>query len=149
MADKSKIGRIYHLKAWEVERGKIRELVESIGDMNPIYVDREAAVRSGYRDTPVPPTFATLPMMSAELLLTIIKDLDIDYARLLHGEEDYEYLNDMYPGDLLSGTITVSEIDEKTGRSGNMNLIRLEFLYKNQEDQAVLAGRSLFIERKG
>jgi len=148
MADKSKVGKIYHLVAWEVERGKIRELLESIGDENPIYVHRDAAVQAGYRDTPAPPTFATLPMMSAKILLTIIHDLNIDYARLLHGEEDYEYLNEVYPGDLLSGTITVASIDEKTGKSGPMDFIQLDFFYKNQKDEPILAGHSLFIERK-
>jgi hypothetical protein len=33
--------------------GKIREMAKAIGDPNPIYLDKEAAIRDGYRDTPV------------------------------------------------------------------------------------------------
>ena len=32
MADKSKAGKVYPPIVWEVERGKIRELVSAIGD---------------------------------------------------------------------------------------------------------------------
>lgn len=148
MADKLKIGKIYDLPAWEVERGKIRELVESIGDGNPIFVNRESAIQSGYRDTPAPPTYATIPMMSTGILIHIIHDLKVHYANLLHGEERYEYLREIYPGNLLSGTIRVASIEEKRGKTGTLELIRLETFYRNQKDEAVLKGSSLFIERK-
>jgi len=116
MADKSKIGKTFQILSWEVERGKIRELVKAIGDGNLIFINRESAIQSGYRDTPEPPTFTTIPMMSTNILMDIIHDLQIDYSRLLHGEEGYEYLREIYPGDILSGMIKVVSIDEKTGK---------------------------------
>jgi len=126
----------------------MRALVESIGDGNPIFISREAANKAGYKDTPAPPTFATVPMMATNILNEIIHDLSINYSRLLHGEENYEYLKEIYPGDVLSGKIAVASIHEKTGKSGTMEFIRLAFLYKNQRGEAVLEGSSLFIERK-
>ncbi|MEA3486688.1 MAG: MaoC family dehydratase N-terminal domain-containing protein, partial [Thermodesulfobacteriota bacterium] len=62
MADLSKIGTEYSPIIWEVERGKIREFAKAIGDPNPVYLDKEAAIAEGYKDTPAPPTFLTVPM---------------------------------------------------------------------------------------
>ncbi|MFZ5867592.1 MAG: FAS1-like dehydratase domain-containing protein, partial [Thermodesulfobacteriota bacterium] len=56
MADKSAMGKQLPPFTWEVERGKIRELVQAIGDLNPIYSDKEAAMEEGYEDVVVPPT---------------------------------------------------------------------------------------------
>ena len=63
MADKTKVGKEYPPIIWEVERGKITEFAKAIGDFDPIYQDRDTAIKQGYKDTPAPPTFLTVPMM--------------------------------------------------------------------------------------
>jgi acyl dehydratase len=133
---------------WEVERGKIRELVQAIGDKNPIYLNRAAAIEAGYADTPASPTFVTVPMMWSNVLIEVIKTLKINYARVLHGEEEYEYLQEIYPGDILTGKMRVVSVDEKSGKSGSMDLIRLETLYTNQRNELVLKASTLLVERK-
>lgn len=148
MADKSKINEKFPPFIWEVERGKIRELVQAVGDKNPIYLNREAAIEAGYRDTPISPTFITVPMMWTNVLIDVIKALKINYAKILHGEEGYEYLQEIYPGDVLTGKMRVVSIDEKSGKSGSMDLIRLETLYTNQRNELVLKAGTLLVERK-
>jgi acyl dehydratase len=148
MADKFMVNREFPPFTWEVERGKIRELVQAVGDKNPIYLNREAAVEVGYRDTPASPTFITVPMMWTNVLIDVIKALKINYARLLHGEEGYEYLQEIYPGDVLTGKMRVVSMDEKSGKSGSMDLIRLETLYTNQRNELVLKAGTLLVERK-
>ena len=59
MADKTRVGLELPHYIFVVERVKIREFVEAIGDDNPIFLDREAAISAGYQDTPCPPTFIT------------------------------------------------------------------------------------------
>ena len=148
MADKSKINEEFPPFIWEVERGKIRELVQAVGDKNPIYLNREAAIEAGSRDTPASPTFITVPMMWTNVLIDVIKALKINYARILHGEEGYEYLQEIYPGDVLTGKMRVVSMDEKSGKSGSMDLIRLETLYTNQRNELVLKAGTLLVERK-
>lgn len=148
MADRSKIGWESPPFTWEVERGKIRELVQAIGDKNPIYLDREAAKREGYADTPAPPTFVTVPMMWTGILIRVIKELRINFSRVLHGEEGYEYYREIYPGDVLTGKIRVVAVDEKTGKAGAMDLVRLETLYTNQHNETVIRASTLIVERK-
>lgn len=149
MADKSKVGKEYPPIQWEVERGKIREFIRAIGDPNPIYVDKQAALNEGYRDTPIPPTFMTVPMMFSNSMVGMINDLGINFFRILHGEEEYEYYRPIYPGDILIGIPRVASIEEKANKAGKkMDLINFDILYKNQQGEPVVRERFLLIERK-
>ena len=148
MADKSLVGMELPPFTWEVERGKIRELVQAIGDPNPIYSDREAAIKEGYEDTIAPPTFVTVPVLWTGQTMAVLKALKIDYSRILHGEEKYEYYREIYPGDILTGRAKVTEIKTKSGRSGDMDIVTRECLYTNQRNEPVLKSISVTIERK-
>jgi len=149
MADASQVGRKYDLAPWEVERGKIRELAMAIGDPNPIYTNREVAVKEGYKDTPVPPTFATVPGNWQSNTQELMDDLKINYMMILHGGEEYEYHKDIYPGDTITGVTTVKSITPKESKSGNkMDIVIIEVVFKNQNDEKVLTARTTIIERK-
>lgn len=148
MADKSKTGKEYPSFFWEVERGKITELVKAIGDGNKIYTDKNFAVKEGYKDCPAPPTFVTVPMMWTNFLIDVINDLKMNYSRVVHGQEGYEYFKEIYPGDVLTGTMKVTSIDEKSGKSGSMDIVRLETIYKNQKEEQVVKATTILVERK-
>lgn len=149
MADRSKTGKEYPPIRWEVERGKVREFISAIGDANPVFTDREAAVGEGYRDTPVPPTFMTVPLMFSHAIVAMINDLGINVFRILHGEEEYEYTRPVYPGDTLTGIPRVASIEEKTNKAGKkMDLITFDIRYADQEGNEVVRERFLLIERK-
>lgn len=148
MADKSKVNLEFPPFTWEVERGKMRELAQAIGDRNPVYTDRKTARESGYEDTPAPPTFVTVPMMWTGILFDAMKILGMKLSRVLHGEETYEYLQEIYPGDVLTGAMKVLSVEEKAGKTGAMDLVRLETLYKNQRNETVLKANTLIVERK-
>ncbi|HWR68866.1 MAG TPA: MaoC family dehydratase N-terminal domain-containing protein [Desulfomonilia bacterium] len=149
MADHSKVGREYAPVTWEVERGKIRELAKAIGDPNPIFQDREAAIKEGYKDTPAPPTYLTVPMMWSSSMPFVITDLAINFMMVLHGEEEYEYYQEIYPGDVITSAPKVTAIEEKTSKSGRkMDMVTIEGLYTNQRGEKVAKARSLLVERK-
>ncbi|MGO9020856.1 MAG: MaoC family dehydratase N-terminal domain-containing protein [Syntrophobacteraceae bacterium] len=148
MADKSLIGIEFPAFTWEVERGKIRELVQAIGDPNPIYSDKEAAIKEGYRDVVAPPTFVTVPVLWTGIGMVALETLKIDYSKILHGEESYEYYQDIYPGDVLTGRSKITEIKTKSGRSGEMDIVTRECLYTNQRNEPVLKSITVIIERK-
>ncbi len=149
MADISKQGMALAPYCLKIERVKIKEFVEAIGDSNPIYVDRETAVSQGYRDTPCPPTFVTLAFQEfTGAYLKAFEELGIRLESVLHGEEEYEYLEEIYPGDILSCIMTFESIVEKTTKSGKMDLVTLKTTFTNQNGQEVIKARSLIIERK-
>ena len=149
MADASKVGMEFAPIVWEVERGKIREFALAIGDTNPIYHDREEARKAGYRDCPAPPTFLAVPMLWSGSMPVMIDALKINFFMVLHGEEEYEYYQDIYPGDVITGTPRVTKMEEKTSKSGSkMDMISVEVVYTNQKNERVARSRSLLVERK-
>ena len=149
MADQSKAGMGLPPYTLEVERVKIRELVEAIGDDNPIFLKKDAAVSEGYPDTPCPPTFITQAFQEfTGAYLKAFEELGVPLASVLHGEEEYEFLGEIYPGDQLTCNMTFESIVEKKTKSGKMDLITLRTVFTNQRGEPVLKARSLIIERK-
>ena len=149
MFDQSKIGHSFSPFTIEVERCKIHELALAIGDDNPIYHSCKAAQAAGYQDVPLSPTAPTIfsfwgnPHFREQLT-----SVGINVMRILHGEESYEYLAAVYPGDMLTGVTTI--VDGKTRRSkdGSMDIITLRTRYTNQYNQMVLNATTMFVVRE-
>jgi acyl dehydratase len=79
----------------------------------------------------------------------VITDLSINFAMLLHGEEEYEYYQEIYPGDVITATPKVAAIEEKTSKSGKkMDMVTIELLYVNQRGEKVAKAKTLLVERK-
>jgi len=150
MFDKSKIGQQFAPFTVEVYRNKIDELATAIGDTNPIYHSREAAQKAGFPDVPISPTSPTLfNFWGNRGRGSNLKDLGIDTSRILHGEEEYEYLAPIYPNDVLTGTTTL--VDGKTRQSSNgrsMDILTMETRYVNQRNQHVLSTRTTVVVRE-
>lgn len=148
MADKSFTGFEFPAFSMRVERVKIAEFVNAIGDDNPIFVDVDAAKEEGYADTPCPPTFFSCAFQEfTGAYFRVFEHLGVSLASVLHGEEEYEYLGDIYPGDVLECRMRVESIVEKQTKSGTMDLITLRSIFTNQRGQDVLQAKSLIIER--
>lgn len=149
MADQTAVGKEFPPFTWEVERGKIREFVQAIGDKNPIYTDKEAAVRAGYKDSPAPPTFPIVLVMWTNMLWESFSAAKINFERALHGEEIYEYYQEIYPNDVLTGRMKIVGMETKFGGTGGkMDIIRLEILYTNQRNEPVLKAMTVLVESK-
>ena len=150
MFDKSKVGYSFPPFTIEVERGKIRELALAIGDDNPIYQSREAAQAAGYADVPLFPTAPTMfTFWGNAKMVSQIVSLGINVMRVLHGEEEYEYLGPIYPGDTLTGVMTVVDGKTRQGKDGSsMDILTTEIRYTNQHGQPVLNAREMILVRE-
>jgi acyl dehydratase len=150
MFDKSKIGQSFAPFTYEVQRNKIHELNGAIGDENSIYHSREAAQEAGYPDVPLSPTSPTLfSHWTTRTTGPRLADLGIDVRRILHGEEEFEYIAPIYPGDVVTGTTTL--VDGKTRQGSDnhtMDILTTETRYVNQDNQHVLTTRSTIIVRQ-
>ncbi len=149
MFDKSKIGQSFPAFTIEVERGKIRELALAIGDDNPIYSSREAAQEAGYPDVPLYPTSpTTFVFWGNTKMVGQLVSLGINVMGILHGEEEYEYLAPIYPGDTLTGVMTLVDGKSRQGQGGSsMDILTTEIRYTNQHNQPVLKARQVIIVR--
>jgi len=143
MQSMNKTGKTFHVQPFTVERGKIKEFAMAIGDDNPIYYDVEKAKEQGFRDIPIPPTFPTVMEMWSGLdFETLIRELDLDPLMVLHGEQEYEYLEDICAGDEITCTAKVISHVEKR----RMTFITIENLF-SRDGKIVLIARSNIIER--
>jgi hypothetical protein len=157
MADKSKLGMELPPYSFEVTKGKIAEFAmavsqkESKSHVKQIYTDSEAAKDAGYKDIVPPPTFPTcFGLWGGIGLMPMIQALGIDLIRLLHGEEEYEYLLPVHPGDVMTGAGKVVEMydKEKKGKPGKfMEFTILETEIRNQRGELAIRHRVTLVER--
>lgn len=157
MADRSKLGMEFPACTMTVEKHNIAEfavavrLKEDKKQINPIYYDEEAAKKAGYQGIPVPPTFLTSCFFwTGEGLMGIVKALGIDLGKLLHSEEEYEYLGNIYEGDVITRKMKVVEMFERgkrdrLGRFVDVTVLETEII--NQRGELVAKVRSTMMER--
>jgi acyl dehydratase len=127
-----------------IEFGKIREFARAIKDDNPLYFDEEYARKTAGGVMP-PPTFTMTQGFWDDGQGRI--DLGLDLRRVLHGEQEFEYLKPIYAGDVLTARAKISNVEKRPGkRGGEMTFVTVETEYRNQRDEVVLYARSTIIE---
>ncbi|TVT52616.1 MaoC family dehydratase [Amycolatopsis rhizosphaerae] len=114
--DQSFIGRSYPpASTYEVGREKIREFADAIGDDNPVYCDPEAARAAGHPDVIAPPTFLTVINLAAINTIVADPELGLDYSRMVHGDQSFQYTRPVHAGDQLRLTTHVEDIMARAG----------------------------------
>lgn len=140
------VGKVLGSVVLPVEAGKVREFARALKDDNVIYRDAEAARAAGFSAIPAPPTYTVVAAHFQEGE-SGIGELDLDLARVLHGEQEWTYHRTPVAGDVLHGETKVASVDTKPGRKGGeMTFIRLETAYKDQNGEAVVTEATTIIE---
>jgi acyl dehydratase len=120
MVDRSAIGRSFSPVHASVEPGRLRYFFNTLGERNPIYRDAEAAKAAGYAAIPIPPTYLfCLEMMDAEKPFEFLEALQIDLARVLHGEQRFSYHAPVVVGDRLDFSVASQRRRGQEGRSAD------------------------------
>lgn len=109
------VGKRYAPLLYAVGREKIREYAHAIGERDPRCLDLEAARAAGHADLVAPPTFAVVYQAPAVALPYFDPELGIDFARLVHGGQEFTWGALVVAGDEISTTVQVSEISERAG----------------------------------
>jgi len=114
--DQTFVGREYPpSRPYEVGREKIREFATAIDDLNPMYLDRDAAVAAGYDDVIAPPTFAIVVSMDISGQVFFDPDLGLDYSKVVHGDQKFVHSRPIQAGDRLVGVLHIDEIKAIAG----------------------------------
>ncbi len=82
-----------------IGREKVREFADAIGDSSPVFHDLTAAAELGYPDLPAPPTFAFVVTQRAMASAMFDPELGLDYSRVVHGEQSFDYRRPLQAGD--------------------------------------------------
>jgi hypothetical protein len=129
---KEKIGITLETYRYKVESGKIREFALAIGELNKEFINGEKML----------PTFPTVidywggGKSHSELL-------GFKSEKVLHGEQEYEYIKAIKPGDV----ITIKVVLENVYRKSSMNFAVIRREYFNENGDLVLISRATVIER--
>ena len=140
--DRSLIGVWGAEGTMRVELGKIREFARAVKDDNPNYRNEAGAL--------APPTFLmTIAHWLGDMGQTR-SAVKLDYRRLLHGEQEFEYVRPIRAGDVLTFRSRTKDVFEKQGkRGGKMLFIIGETEFKNQRGEVVAYTRNTAIETEG
>jgi len=138
--DRSLLGKEFSRFEQHVTRAMMLEYVDLIGAREPVYTDPHAARARGYRDIIALPTFVawrgTQPIAPPEMGFDGT-GINAGYACTFYGV--------VYPGDVLTYSTCIVDMDEKTGRSGMMRFVVRETTVTNQQEDMVAVLRNPFI----
>jgi len=95
---------------YEVSRVKIAEFATAIGDSSPLCRDRAAAQAAGYPDVVAPPTFAIVITAANSARLIADPDLGVNYAMVVHGQQNFAYDRPLRAGDVVVAQTTIESI---------------------------------------
>lgn len=118
MVNENLLGREFAPTApYQVGREKIREFARAVLADSPLYFDLDAAQAAGYADLVAPPTFPiVLQQLTLEQLLAE-PDADLDFSRVVHGDQRFSYTRPVIAGDVLTARLAVTSIKSLGGNS--------------------------------
>ncbi|MDH3830030.1 MAG: MaoC family dehydratase N-terminal domain-containing protein [Gammaproteobacteria bacterium] len=147
MLDRSYVGHSFPTHSVPVEAGQLRFFAKAVGEESPVYHDREAARAAGYRDIPAPPTFVfSLGLVGTDLAEKYLP-MGVDLARLLHGEQQFEYFAPICAGDVITLESKVTDIYDKKG--GALEFAVEETTATNQDGELVAKAVQTLVMRNG
>ena len=131
-----------------IERGKVREFALAVGESDPLYFDAEHAQAEGFPDVLAPPTFTVTQIWQVgreereERL-----GANLDYGRVLHGEQEFTYNRLPFAGEVLKATMRISKDFTKEGkRGGQMRFVTYETVFTDAQEEEVLSAYYTLIE---
>src|SRR5229473_7474154 len=141
MPNRELIGREGKPATAEVVAEEVAAFARAVGDLNPLYVDATAAAKSRFGAIVAPPTFPIRMGAAAgdpELFLA----LDLNYASLLHAEQEFEWHRPLVAGEKVTITGRVGDMYEKPGKSGILDFVVMEQIAKDEKGEVVCVAKT-------
>jgi acyl dehydratase len=142
--DRALVGRSYPPSAvYEVGRAKIAEFARAIGDDDPVYRDPAAAQAAGHPDVIAPPTFAIVLTLEAANVVLQDPDVELDYSRVVHGEQKFAHARPIRAGDRLVATTTIDAVRTVAGN----DLLTTRVDVATEDGEPVCTAPSMLVSR--
>jgi hydroxyacyl-ACP dehydratase HTD2-like protein with hotdog domain len=74
--------------------------------------------------------------------------LDLNYASLLHAEQEFEWSRPLVAGEKVTITGRVGDMWEKQGKSGTLDFVVLEQIARDANGETVYVARTTLISRR-
>jgi acyl dehydratase len=130
------IGKVFAPVLYAVGREKVREYAAAIGEHSPLHTDPLAAQAAGFPDVVAPPMFAVVYSSPSVMPALFDPEVGLDFARLVHGAQEFCWGPLVVAGDEVTTTTTVKEIADR----GGMGVYVFETKSRNQHDDVVSTG---------
>jgi acyl dehydratase len=130
------VGKSYPPTLYAVGREKVKEFAFAVGETDPLYLDQEAARAAGYADVVAPPMFAVVYCGAAIGQALFDPDNGINFARLVHGGQEFQWGPLVVAGDEIATTVSVKSIEERAGNGFYV----FESVSTNQDGHTVCVG---------
>jgi acyl dehydratase len=136
---KAQVGKLVNIHIMQIDRRMIDQYLDAMGDPNPVWRDKSAAIQAGYADLPVPPGLITSMQMEGDS-----PSLHMNEQSHLKGAVDgggeWEFYHPVYLGDVITVTRKLLNIKERQGKLGAMIVNTFEVIYRNQRSVVVVKG---------
>jgi acyl dehydratase len=120
-----------------VGREKVREYAHAVGETDPRYLEPEAARAAGFADVVAPPMFAAVYCGPAIGPAVLDPEVGIDYARLVHGAQEFTWGVPVVAGDEITTEAALEESSER----GGLKFYVFRTTSTNQRGELVSEGR--------
>ena len=104
-------------KPYVVGREKVREFASAVFATAPIHHDVDAAIAAGYSDVVAPPTFPIVIQEKALHQILSHPGAGINFSRVVHGDQKFEYQRPLAAGDEVVATLRVTKIQSLGGHT--------------------------------
>ena len=128
-----------------VGREKVREFARAVFATNPIFTDLEAARAAGHADVVAPPTFPVVIQEHTLAQLLSEPDANIDFSRVVHGDQRFSYSRTVVAGDELTATLAVTSVKTLGGHS----MVTSESVMTDPTGAHVVTATSTLVVRGG
>lgn len=139
------VGKRYPPVTYAIGREEIKKYALATGETNALHLDVEAARAAGHRDVVAPPMFAVVYSAPAVGPPLFDPEVGIDFARMVHGGQEFAWGPLVVAGDEITTEVTVKSIDERVGNG----FFVFESTSTNQDGETVCVGTWTNIVRGG
>lgn len=149
MIDSRHVGRRYGPYRFEVGLERIRDFVAAVGggvpgrafsvpppDPHPFCWDEAAARASRHGGIIAPPAFAATFAIQPFAAACADPEIGLDVLRLVHGEQEFEFLEAIRPGDVIDTIGEITRIQER----GNLDVLEVTTTSTNRHGRPVVRG---------
>jgi acyl dehydratase len=115
--NKDVIGKQWPSVPYDVGLEKIREYARAVGETNPVYHEREAALAEGFRNVVAPPMFCVVYSAPAMGPAVLDPELGINLPAMVHGGQEFQWGEPVCAGDVITTSPRIADIYEQDGRA--------------------------------
>lgn len=136
-------GKAYQEIELEVDGDRVTQFALAVGEDDPRFLEAEAARAEGFPDQVAFPTFPTVLGILASAQIVVDPELGMDYSRVVHGEQSYEWRRPIVVGDRLRASPRIADVYAK----GPNEFLVIEAEVTDADGEVICVSRSTLLSR--